>query len=108
MHRKDSFDADAERYLSDGEGFLRTASLSGNNNTFIRLEALLVTFDDLHKYANGVADAKVNNLFLLTLFNSLYKTHRYPPRMISFYQSKAPVKNAYPQLSILLFQAGRA
>src|SRR5574343_1564210 len=74
-----TLDAFARRNLANGEAGVQTTVTLGDDNAFVSLQTLAVTFLDLHLHDDGVAGSKVGNglaqagnFFLLELLNQVH------------------------------------
>ncbi len=66
--RESPLNADTVGDAAHGEGFTDAATLNFDDDTFEVLEPLTAAFDDLHEYADGIADLKLREIRAYLLF----------------------------------------
>src|ERR1700722_5421839 len=72
-----ALDALAVRDLAHGERRVQSTVADGDDDAFVRLDALAIAFDDLHLHDHGVARLEVRDLaghaLFLNLLNDIHK-----------------------------------
>ena len=60
--REGTLYADAVGHTTDGEGLADAAALNLDDDAFKVLQSFPIAFNDLHEYANGVADFQLGQI----------------------------------------------